>query len=598
MKKRISVIAFGIMAAFVAMPMPIAHGLQQTNGRIAYNRYDAATAISSIHTMDSSGANSKLVTQAASLNFDSLFPVWSPDGSSLAYTNFSYSSGAPDYGQSLRLAPPVQNATTRSVAANTRGLAVWSPDGVYVYYQAATSQVYRVRADGSQPAEKIVDPGYSITWFDVSADGSKLLYSSADSIYVYTPSSGTATKILGPVTGTVKEVFWSPDSTKITYSIVTSTVNITIYVANSDGTNSHAITSTSSFIAFATDNHNVWSPDSSKVLYRQSSNQAGACLSMGWAPSNLYVADAATGTATALTNTAAAQNNDASWSPDGQFVVYAGKPCAPGSSTHIYVMSPNGSNVTDLTPSETGDALYPAWEAVAAPSSITNSGTTTLVIAPGEDLLGRSVVVPDNTVLSNDGVAGDITVLSGGTLKGSGSTGDVTVSSGGVIAPGNSPGCLTTNDLILDSGSTYQYELGGTAPCTGHDQIQVTGTVTISGAQLSASFVNGFTGAPGSVYQIISNDGTDSVSGTFTGLAEGATLTIQGVTFRISYVGGTGNDVTLTQQNQSAATLAPTGSSIETILGGAIALIVLSLGVANTKKRTFYTLACRERSGR
>ncbi len=45
---------------------------------------------------------------------------------------------------------------------------------------------------------------------------------------------------------------------------------------------------------------------------------------------------------------------------------------------------------------------------------------------------------------------------------------------------------------------------------------------------------------------LIDNDGSDPVSGTFNNLPEGATFTAGGKTFKISYVGSTGNDVTLT----------------------------------------------------
>jgi hypothetical protein len=44
---------------------------------------------------------------------------------------------------------------------------------------------------------------------------------------------------------------------------------------------------------------------------------------------------------------------------------------------------------------------------------------------------------------------------------------------------------------------------------------------------------------------IIENDGIDAIAGTFEGLAEGARLTIGGREYRVSYVGGTGNDMTL-----------------------------------------------------
>src|SRR5262249_20734986 len=56
----------------------------------------------------------------------------------------------------------------------------------------------------------------------------------------------------------------------------------------------------------------------------------------------------------------------------------------------------------------------------------------------------------------------------------------------------------------------------------------------------------GFTPARGNTFTIIDNTGTAPVSGTFARLPEGGTTTVNGTTFRISYVGGTGNDVVLT----------------------------------------------------
>ena len=47
------------------------------------------------------------------------------------------------------------------------------------------------------------------------------------------------------------------------------------------------------------------------------------------------------------------------------------------------------------------------------------------------------------------------------------------------------------------------------------------------------------------MFVIIDNDGTDSVVGTFEGLAEGAVVAIDGYETRISYEGGDGNDVVL-----------------------------------------------------
>ena len=99
-------------------------------------------------------------------------------------------------------------------------------------------------------------------------------------------------------------------------------------------------------------------------------------------------------------------------------------------------------------------------------------------------------------------------------------------------------------NLTLTSGSTLTIELNGAVtPGTDYDQVNVTGTVTLSGATLNV--VVGFVPTAGQVFTIIDNDLVDPVTGMFAGLAEGSTFTVGGRQFRISYVGGDGNDVTL-----------------------------------------------------
>lgn len=142
-----------------------------------------------------------------------------------------------------------------------------------------------------------------------------------------------------------------------------------------------------------------------------------------------------------------------------------------------------------------------------------------------------------------------ITIATGGTLSGSGTVGDVTVNSGGTVAPGTSPGCLSTGDITYTSGSTYNVEIDGandTCDATdGYDQTLVTGTVDLGDATLVIDKASTYTPADGATYTIIDNDGTDAVTGTFNGLAEGGTTTVDGVEYTVSYVGGDGNDVVL-----------------------------------------------------
>ena len=127
----------------------------------------------------------------------------------------------------------------------------------------------------------------------------------------------------------------------------------------------------------------------------------------------------------------------------------------------------------------------------------------------------------------------------------------------GTIAPGQSPGILVVDgDFSFADNSTFEIEVGGTTPgtaVTNHDQLAVTGTVTIgSNVALTTLPFNGFAPIGGESITIIDNDGfEDAITGTFQGLAEGATLTsFLGSPYdaTISYVGGAGNDVVLTVQ--------------------------------------------------
>jgi len=72
----------------------------------------------------------------------------------------------------------------------------------------------------------------------------------------------------------------------------------------------------------------------------------------------------------------------------------------------------------------------------------------------------------------------------------------------------------------------------------------VMGGVNLAGAALDIDI--NFATAKGGVITVIQNDGNDAVVGAFAGLAQGATFVQNGRTYRISYTGGSGNDVTLT----------------------------------------------------
>lgn len=160
------------------------------------------------------------------------------------------------------------------------------------------------------------------------------------------------------------------------------------------------------------------------------------------------------------------------------------------------------------------------------------------------DTPSTSISVNNNETAIVTGTYGAVNVGLGGTLKGTGTVGTLYVY--GKVSPGLSPGCLTTTgDLTFITGSTYDFEIAGTTACTQYDQLKVTGAVTLDGT-LNTLLINGFKPKAGQKYVLISNDGADPISGTFTGLAQGAKVTVGAYEFTISYTGGDGNDVELT----------------------------------------------------
>jgi hypothetical protein len=140
---------------------------------------------------------------------------------------------------------------------------------------------------------------------------------------------------------------------------------------------------------------------------------------------------------------------------------------------------------------------------------------------------------------------GAVILNNSGGLLGKGKVGNLT-SAAGNVHPGSMVGKLTTSNISLNSSaSTMNFEINGTTPGVSHDQIVADGTVSLTNVTLNISTIDW--GALGNQYVLIANDGVDAVTGTFNGLPEGATVAEGLIQYSISYHGGTGNDVVLTQ---------------------------------------------------
>ena len=149
------------------------------------------------------------------------------------------------------------------------------------------------------------------------------------------------------------------------------------------------------------------------------------------------------------------------------------------------------------------------------------------------------------TVLLN-GRCKEVWVNEGGAFSGDVATSNLFVV--GVVSPGNnSPGKITVSEYFdIEDGGVYKAKILNKDH---YDQTSVEQSVNINGGSLDLTYLEGGVIKKGDTFTIIDNKGAIPVQGTFKDLPEGAEITAGGVTFKISYVGGDGNDIVLTALN-------------------------------------------------
>lgn len=192
-----------------------------------------------------------------------------------------------------------------------------------------------------------------------------------------------------------------------------------------------------------------------------------------------------------------------------------------------------------LTTGDAGTTTYSGLLSGYGTTSIIKQGSGTFILnnsANGGDTLTGTILVNQGT-LQMDGLhPGPVTVSVAGLLTGSGTIGATTVQDGkvGLCA-------LKTGNLLINGvGSQAVTEI--TSGSYGH--IKVTGSVNLTQSSLSGSLT--YVPPAGSSFTLLENDGTDLITGIFSGLPEGSSVNLGTQIFNISYLGGTGNDVVLT----------------------------------------------------
>ena len=176
---------------------------------------------------------------------------------------------------------------------------------------------------------------------------------------------------------------------------------------------------------------------------------------------------------------------------------------------------------------------------IAGSGTFMKAGAGTLILA-GSNTFAGTVTLSAGTLLLNGSLLNSqVVVQSGAVLGGTGKTSGLSLQ-GGTYQPGTSVGVLSVQgSATIGSGSQFCANLSS----AGSNELVSTGQISLTGSILKLSL--NYVPTSGTTFTIAS--AAQGIVGTFAGLPEGSTLTLNGVSLRISYHGGSsGHDVVLT----------------------------------------------------
>ena len=187
---------------------------------------------------------------------------------------------------------------------------------------------------------------------------------------------------------------------------------------------------------------------------------------------------------------------------------------------------------------------------LTGPVQLVKNGNGALTLGPSGFIAVAGPVFVNGGALTLAGgaVSPQVQVFQGA-LAGFGQVNNaVTINPSGALNP-------TIGGNVLRAASFELYgplamRLDGTAPFTQYPRVHATSVFLIhdeSQLLLSGDHVPTL----GDTFMLVDNTGPNPIIGTFNGLPEGGVTSLNGVPMRISYVGGTGNDITLAVATQT-----------------------------------------------
>lgn len=258
---------------------------------------DAANtnSTSNIWIMSADGSNATPLTSLTADNSDSNMPLWSPDGTKIAYVSARALDGsnAANTNNALNIwvmdadgSNAVPLTTTTANGANSMFLR-WSPDGAKIAFASSKA------LDGSDAANTNSNPNIWV----VDADGS-------NAMPLTNLTTGGAVNVLP---------YWLPDGLQISYASAraldgsdAANTSTNIWVMNTDGSNSTPLTSLTA--ANAINAWPLWLPNGLSIVCPSARALDGSDAANTNNTINVWLMDADGSNATPLTSLTA---NDA-----------------------------------------------------------------------------------------------------------------------------------------------------------------------------------------------------------------------------------------------------------------------------------------------
>jgi Tol biopolymer transport system component len=219
-----------------------------------------------IYTMNTDGSEQ---TRLTFNSFEDSSPVWSPDGSQIAFISDRDDPQPGKYFPNCLYQLYVINAdgSGEHKLLETEFATLhpdWHPDGTMLSFDAESNfqgNIYRVNADGSD-LHLLIEDGF---WADWSPDGSQIAFASRRDglvdIYIADADGSNQRRL----TDNQRSNFfpaWSPDGKKIAY-MSGQAPQLQLYIINKDGSDELQLTSKG-----RVNEDPDWSPDGSRIVFQ------------------------------------------------------------------------------------------------------------------------------------------------------------------------------------------------------------------------------------------------------------------------------------------------------------------------------------------